>query len=256
MFTSFRLGSVFGFPIRVNLSFLLFLLIALLSMGGGLPALGVALMVAGSVLLHELGHALMARHLGVPIRGIELHFFGGAAQMADTPRTPADEIAIAAAGPAVSLALAALGYGLAGVTGIGVLVTFSVVNLALGVFNLLPAFPSDGGRILRAWLARRRGLVRATDIAVKVGRILCAAMVVTGIAIGSLQLMLVAAVLWVMGGAERLSARLRGDSGGWQGEDARAIPEVEYVPPGTRADRAPGSPFPPRGRPVVVLWRL
>ena len=70
-------------------------------------------MVAGSVLVHELGHALVARHLGVPVAGIGLHFFGGAAQMVGLPRRPGDEIAIAAAGPAVSFALAGLGHGLA-----------------------------------------------------------------------------------------------------------------------------------------------
>src|SRR3954471_12739833 len=107
MFRSYRLGTLLGFPIRVNASFLALLAVTLLWMGG-LQGVAVVLMVMGSVLIHELGHAVVARHLGVPIGGIELHFFGGAAQMMDLPRRPADEIAVAAAGPAVSFALSGL----------------------------------------------------------------------------------------------------------------------------------------------------
>jgi Zn-dependent protease len=262
MFRSFRLGTLLGFPIRVNLSFLLMLAVVLLWMGG-LPGVAVALMAAGSVLLHELGHALMARRLGVPIAGIELHFFGGAAQMADMPRSPRDEIAVAAAGPAVSFALAGVGHGLAAITGFWPLALFGSVNLVLGAFNLLPAFPSDGGRILRAWLARRRGLVGATEIAVKVGRVVCLGLGITGLALGSFQLVLVAFVLWTMGGAERLAARMRGDRGAWRGTnafdrasgaDAHAGPTraVEYLPPGSDPHAAAGGVR----RPVVFVWRI
>ena len=123
------------------------------------------------------------------------------------------------------------------------------MNLVLGAFNLLPAFPSDGGRILRAWLARRRGLVRATELAVIVGRVVCVALGVTGLAIGSFQLVIVAVVLWMMGGAERLAARLRGDHGAWRGEDAPTFPPVEYIP-GER-QRLVGA----ADRPVVFVWR-
>ena len=75
-------------------------------------------MLASSVVVHELGHALVARHLGVPVAGIGLHFFGGAAELKGLARRPGDEIAIAAAGPAVSFALAGIGYALARVTGV------------------------------------------------------------------------------------------------------------------------------------------
>jgi Zn-dependent protease len=238
MFSSFRLGTVFGFPIRVNLSFLILLVVVLL-WAGGLQGVALVLMAFGSVLLHELGHALMARHLGVPVSGIELHFFGGAAQMTNLPRTPGDEIAVAAAGPAVSFALAGLGHGFALLTGVPIFALFGWVNLVLGAFNLLPAFPSDGGRILRAWLARRRGLLPATDLAVKIGRVVLVGLAITGLLMGSLQLVLVAAVLWMMGGAERLALRMRGDTSGW------GPPRVEYLPPPGRGDRR--SPFVWRG---------
>jgi Zn-dependent protease len=248
MLPSFQIGTLFGFPIRIHLSFLLLLGVVLLSMGG-IAGLMLMLMVAGSVVVHELGHALVARHLGVPVAGIGLHFFGGAAQMVGLPRRPTDEIAIAAAGPAVSFMFAGLGHGLAAVTGVQLLALFGWVNLVLATFNLLPVFPSDGGRILRAWLARRRGLVRATDIAVIVGRFACVALGVTGLAIGSFQLVIVAVVLWMMAGAERLAARMRGDHGAWRGEGAPT--PVEYLPP----DRRDGNASPPPGRPVVFVWR-
>jgi Zn-dependent protease len=261
MFPSFRLGTLLGFPIRVNLSFLLLLLVVFIWMGG-LPGLALALVTAGSVILHELGHALTARRLGVAVGNIELHFFGGAAQVA-MPRSPREEILVAGAGPAVSFVLAALGLGLGLTTGVRAFVLFGAVNLLLAVFNLLPAFPSDGGRILRALLARKRGLVGATELAVKVGRVVCVALAITGLAMGSIQMVLVAAVLWMMGSAERLMARHRGDSGQWlgrgRGRESRLITDVEYIPPGsTRSAPSAASPAAPRiyldgrGRVVVV----
>ena len=159
----------------MNLSFLLMLGVVLLWMGG-LQGLAIVLMAAGSVLLHELGHALMARHLGVPVAGIELHFFGGAAQMTDLPRRPGDEIAWpppALRSPSRWPAWARARGGHGGPALASAFAMFGWVNLLLALFNLLPAFPSDGGRILRAWLARRRGLVGATELAVKVGRVVC-----------------------------------------------------------------------------------
>jgi len=251
MSNGFRVGTLFGFPIRIHLSFLLLLGVVMV-FSGGLAGVALVTMVAGSVLVHELGHALMARHLGVSVRAIGLHFFGGAAEMTSLPRSPGDEDALAEAGPALSFELAGLGHGLAAVTGVHALAIFGWVNLMLGAFNLLPAFPSDGGRILRALLARRRGLVRGTDLAVKVGRVVCLAMAVTGLAIGSFQLVLIAVVLWTMGGVERIGARLRGDHGEWRGQDgAPELEQVEYIAP-PRGDREPAKM--PR-RPVAFVWR-
>jgi Zn-dependent protease len=111
MLRGYRIGRLFGFPIELNLSFLILLGVVFLSTGG-LSGVLVTLVGFASILLHELGHALMARHLGVRIAGIELQFFGGAAKMIDPPRSAGDEIAIAAAGPAVSFMLAGAGHGL------------------------------------------------------------------------------------------------------------------------------------------------
>ena len=279
---SYRIGTLFGFPIRVNLSFLLLLGVVLLWMGG-LQGLWVVLLAFASVLVHELGHALTARHLGVSIAGIELHFFGGAAMMKDLPRTPGDEVVIAAAGPAVSFALAGLGHGLFALTGLPVFWLIGWINVFLGAFNLIPAFPSDGGRILRAVLARKQGLVRATDVAVKVGRVAAAGLGLYGLFSGQFQLILLAGVLWLMGGSERLVARLRGDHGAWRPDiypaEPVVVPEVEYIPPTGRGasdparawwtgyrqqaepdaspPRPPRSPVPGVGpRRVVMVWRL
>jgi Zn-dependent protease len=241
MFNGFRLGSLFGFPIRVHTSFLMLLGVVFLFMGG-LSGVAVISLLAASVLVHELGHALLARHLGVPVREIGLHFFGGAAQIQGLPRRPGDEIAIAAAGPAVSFAVAGLSYLTAVVTGASIFGTLAWINVILGAFNLLPAFPSDGGRILRAWLARHRGLVRATDLAVTTSRVVCVLLAVGGLFAGSLQLVVVAIALWSFGTLERRAARLRGDFGAWSGDAPAPDVRVFYIPPPPRFD-SPSSRF-------------
>jgi Zn-dependent protease len=161
-----------------------------------------------SVLLHELGHAVVARQLGVRVSGIELSFFGGAAKMVEMPRSAHHEIAIAAAGPAVSLILTGLGFGLAAMTGVGLFTLIGWINLTIAGFNLLPALPMDGGRILRALLTRRLDFVAATDWAVKIARGFSIAFGVLGLAYGYYQLALLAPLLWFMGTQERIVARM------------------------------------------------
>lgn len=206
MFKSWRIGSLFGFPVEVNLSFLLLLAVVLLTMGGlaGVFVVGLAF---GSVLLHELGHSLVARKLGVPVSGIELSFFGGAAKMVDLPRSANDEIAIAAAGPAVSVVLAGLGFGLGAAAHSPLLALIGWINLIIAGFNLIPALPMDGGRILRALLTRKMSYVAATDAAVAVARVAAIAFGVYGLAIGSLQLLVLAPLVWMMGTREKFLAR-------------------------------------------------
>src|ERR1044071_1228681 len=177
MFTSWRLGRISGFPVEINLSFLVLLAVAYFAFGG-LAGLFVMGLVFGSVLLHELGHALVARRLHVHVSGIELSFFGGAAKMVQMPRTPNHEIAIAAAGPAVSLMLAGAGFGLGMLTHVSLFTMIGGINVVLAAFNLIPALPMDGGRILRAILARRMSFVRATDISVTIARVVAIAFVV------------------------------------------------------------------------------
>lgn len=206
MFKSWRLGRVFGFPVEINLSFLLLLAFVLLTWGG-LAGVFVVLLSFASVLLHELGHALVARKLGVCVSGIELSFFGGAAKMENIPRRANDEIAIAAAGPAVSLMLGGAGLGLAALTGVSFFALLGWVNLVIAGFNLIPALPMDGGRILRAALSYRMSFVRATEVAVTVARVATVAFVLLGLAYGIWTLVLLAPFLWMMSSAELRMAR-------------------------------------------------
>jgi Zn-dependent protease len=202
---------MFGFPIDVNLSFLLLLAFVFIAYGGltGVLIVGLAF---GSVVLHELGHAVVARQRHVHVSGIELGFLGGAAKMTEMPRSANDEIAIAAAGPAVSLMLGGLGFGLGAAVHSQWLLAIGAINFILAAFNLIPALPMDGGRILRAVLSRRMGFVRATDVAVQVSRVAAVAFGVYGLVFGAYQLLILAPFLWMMGTRERAMARSMGDT--------------------------------------------
>jgi Zn-dependent protease len=190
---SIRFGRIAGIPVGASWSALLIAgLIAWSLAGSLLPAQAPGLAPAaywlaglagaglflGSLLAHEVGHALVARRAGLAVRGITLWLLGGVALLEDEPATPRDELRVALVGPAVSLALAVV-FGLAAVVGsaaglpaAAVVVTawLAVGNAALAVFNLLPAAPLDGGRVLRGLLWRRHGSrVRAAVTATQAG---------------------------------------------------------------------------------------
>src|SRR5690606_29406213 len=122
-----------------------------------------------SVVLHELGHALAARWFGIQTAHITLYPFGGVAAIVSQPRTSFEELVIALAGPAVNVVLATLALIAWSVFGGLPLLVVLAVNVIMGVFNLLPAYPMDGGRVLRALLALRYGYERASDMAIRVG---------------------------------------------------------------------------------------
>ncbi len=202
MNSGIRIARIWGIPIRLHLSwFLIFGLVTVSLAIGYFPGestilsrqvlwlLGgiTSLLFAGSVLLHELGHSLVAMRDGVPVRSITLFFFGGMAQISREPPTAGSEFRIAIAGPLTSLGLAAL---------FGVLyllaqpfpelaapsVWLARINLMLGLFNLIPGFPLDGGRVLRAaiWQLTRDSL-RSTRITARVGRMLGFGFIVLGV---------------------------------------------------------------------------
>lgn len=227
MFRTYRIGTLFGFPIEINVSFLILLGVFALWMG---PLVGLAFVTIafGSVLLHELGHALVARSLGVPIGGIELHFFGGAAKMVGMPKNENHEIAIAAAGPVVSFALGGIGALLYTTTGLAVFGLFMWVNVMLGTFNLVPALPMDGGRIFRALLTKRYSFFRSTEIAVMVARGFAVLLGVYGLLTMQIYLPLLAVVLWGMGTAE-LQMAAHNDP---YARSRRTFGDVEVMPPG------------------------
>jgi Zn-dependent protease len=182
MLRSFKLGKAFGIPLYIHWTFILLPLWALfLSRHDGLEGMlfGQVLLLSlfACVLLHELGHALMARYFGIGTRDITLYPIGGVARLESTGNRPSEELAIALAGPAVNLAivlmllplvLLALFSGLGGILG-SYFIGLCLGNLALLVFNMVPVFPMDGGRVLRALLARKMSHLRATEIAATVG---------------------------------------------------------------------------------------
>lgn len=185
------MGRVFGIEIRIHAAFPLFVaLIAALGIGElgvrqGLSGALFVLVVFLCVLLHEISHSLAAMHLGGRVRNIVLMPIGGVARMDRIPEAPRAEMAMAVAGPAVNFALAGLLFaalpGRVSLGGGGFPSELATVNLALGTFNLLPAFPMDGGRILRALLALRVGRPAATRIAAAVGKVLAVGLAAVGL---------------------------------------------------------------------------
>lgn len=173
---SWKLGRVAGIDVYLHPTFLLILLIPGVLSGGLLTVL-LVLSVFGCVLLHEFGHALMARRFGIETEDITLYPIGGVAPLRRMPRAPGAELLIALAGPAVNFAIAG-GLTVLGLLGLLELGPYSVasyllkINLMLGLFNLIPAFPMDGGRVLRALLGGWLGRAQATTIAASIGRML------------------------------------------------------------------------------------
>ena len=174
------IGTVFGIPIRLHVSLLIAVFLVSVFTGWGILAtLILAAGLFGSVALHELGHSVVARAKGGYIHEIVLYPFGGAAKISNIPKRPVDEILVALAGPAVSLALALL-FGF-GSRYIALLVILAYINAMLFFFNILPVFPMDGGRVLRAALTLRKGRVQATRIAATVGKYFCGLFVLIGL---------------------------------------------------------------------------
>jgi Zn-dependent protease len=247
MFKPWRLGTLLGFPIEINLSFLILLGLVLVGFGGLAGVLVVCIAFA-SVVLHELGHALVARRLGVHVAGIELGFLGGAAKMVNLPRTPRDELMIAAAGPAVSLMLGGAFIGVGAVFASSFVAMIGWINLVIAGFNLIPALPMDGGRILRALLVPRFGYVRATDLAVTVARVAAVGFAVLGLTTGHYMLLVLAPFLWVMGTRERMIARMTPDEGLYRGDGVEILGRDSWRDRGDGDGGGWGSPFDPRTR--------
>ena len=185
---SITLGRIAGIAVRLHLTFLLFLIwigVGGFLAGGAQAAVGsVAFILAvfGSVLIHEFGHALTARRFGIRTPDITLLPIGGVARLERLPEKPSQELQVAIAGPATNVVIALLLYAYLSFSGAvdavrnpgflvgGLASRLLWVNLWLVLFNLIPAFPMDGGRVLRALLAARMDYGKATQVAAKVGQ--------------------------------------------------------------------------------------
>ncbi len=221
---SLTIGRVFGIPVKVHVTLLLLVGVVVAMTAstphGGIAGLLFAALVFGSVLFHELGHALVARRFSVETREIMLLPIGGAAVLSKSPDKPSDEMWIALAGPAVSLLVALAAWLVTLVSPVEVARDLLVVNLILGLFNLIPAFPLDGGRALRAGLVRWMGMLRATRTAAKLGRLLAIALVVLGIYHGQFLLGIVGGFIFVAAAAEERGTMIRAIIGHRTARDA------------------------------------
>ena len=239
---SYLLTKVMGIPVRVHIT--LIILLPFLAMQFA-PWFGFAkfffglLCAAGvfvGVALHELGHSWVAIRKGCRVSEIMLLPIGGVAKMTSIPSRPKDEFLVAIAGPAVSAALALLcrligGLFIAlGIAPLAVLFfILSAVNLALFLFNLLPSFPMDGGRIFRAFMTPRLGRLKATALAARIGRIMAVAGGIFGLYHGNFILVLIAIFIFQAAGAEYRAVYMQQMSQEWftVGQPA----DIEVSPP-------------------------
>ncbi|MBN1134954.1 MAG: site-2 protease family protein [Anaerolineae bacterium] len=200
---SLSLGKVLGIPVRLHATWFLVAVLVTVSLAAGffpqqyegwspmtywLVGAVTTVLFFASVLLHELGHSVLALREKVPVKSITLFIFGGVAQIGAEPPTAGAEFRIAIAGPMVSFALAAIFTGLgaivAGIESLSApLAYLGRINLLLGAFNLIPGFPLDGGRVFRALVWQVRGSFRAaTRLASRLGQIVAAGLILYGIA--------------------------------------------------------------------------
>ncbi len=230
------LGRPFGIPVRLHWTFFLLPLLVVLAdagSGAGVLIAGLVWIVAlfASVVVHEFAHCLVARRRGSTVRDIVLFPLGGVSEIDELPETPSDELAIAVVGPLTSAVLGAVLLSFAWAAGAHVWpptlfagnwwARLGWLNLLLAAFNLVPALPMDGGRVLRAWLSRTRPRPVATAQAARVARVLGVVMMVIGV-LYDFWLLLIGFFVILGAGAE-VSATRRPPSG-----------------PGARAGPAPG----------------
>jgi Zn-dependent protease/CBS domain-containing protein len=261
MNTSIQIGKVMGIPVRLHVTFLLIIpwvayIFASVSdtyfgwpygFGGVEPSmtkwaysLAFAVLLFVCVAIHELGHSYVARAYGIVIRSITLYLFGGVSSMEEIPRNPKLEFQMAFAGPGTSGALAIvflfLYYQSAAILGIGnpltiLMSTLWIVNLTLMVFNLLPAFPMDGGRVLRAWLATRMPYVAATNRAANIGKMFAILMGIFGLFSGGILLLVIALFVYIGASEEERATTINICLDGIRVRNIMSA-DVHTVPPG------------------------
>ncbi len=275
---SFKIGTIAGIRVELHVTFLIFLGWIALSSGlttgrpsEALAAVAGILLIFACVVLHELGHAFAARRYGISTRDIILLPIGGVARLARMPDKPSEELVVALAGPAVNVAilgiLLLLGVryeDVGSVRDIGTLPMLLLVNTVMVLFNMVPAFPMDGGRVLRALLAMRLPYARATRIASGIGQGFALLIGVLGLfLLHNPMLAFVALFVFMAAAEERALVDTRSSLGGlpvraamiteFRTLDAREPLQraVDYLMAGSQQD----FPVIDGGRPVGVLTR-
>jgi Zn-dependent protease/CBS domain-containing protein len=214
---SFKIASVWGIPIELHITFILLILAVLIL---SIPTMQfytffIVLFLFVFVVFHELAHSIVARHYGIKVRKIILYPIGGVSEIEEIPDNPSQEWRMAIAGPLTSVVL---GVALLGVSLVVLRQTFSIatfttitgnfvtdlatLNILLGAFNLIPAFPMDGGRVFRALLAERLKYSDATRYAVYLGKIFGIAMVIVGFIVPSYFLLILVGIFVYIGASE------------------------------------------------------
>ncbi len=252
---SIRLLTIKGIDIRLHITFPLILLWAAFQFGLLYGDLSGAFfgVIATSLLfllvtLHELGHSFAARMYGVPVKQIILSPIGGVAQLVRMPDKPVQELVIAIAGPTVNVVIAILiaafaltnginfttlvgSFSESSGTTIAALISYVFVsNLFLAAFNLIPAFPMDGGRILRALLAMRLNYAKATDIAAMIGRAAAVLFGLYGILNGGLFMIFIALFIFTAAGQEAKYARVKHALDGYTVQQAYSPSAFRFEP--------------------------
>jgi Zn-dependent protease/CBS domain-containing protein len=252
---AFKIGRFSGIDVRVHWTFFLllafFAFVGYQASGSAVGALTATLVIVAlflCVLLHEFGHSLVAQRLGIGIHSITLLPIGGVSNLESLPEKPTDEVKISFAGPLVSVVLALIFFGVGlllgavpsppadpfvGFGSVGQFFYYlGYLNAVLAVFNLLPAFPLDGGRILRGLLATRLGAVRATDVASVVGQVFAAAFFLIGLLGGDILLALVAVFIFFGASGEAQMVKQRELTRGLTVSDVMGTkPRTETVTP-------------------------
>ncbi|HUV80767.1 MAG TPA: site-2 protease family protein [Candidatus Bathyarchaeia archaeon] len=274
---SIQIGSIRGIPIKLHLTFLIILLLVIwifatndyvvlgitLGFGGMNISAGLKYLLGAiasvlffsTLLFHELSHSVVAQSYGVTIRSITLFVIGGVAQMEEIPREPRKEARISAAGPALSLGIGIISYAIYYLFGpvspaeteatfknvtlivIGIIAFY---NILLGFFNLIPAFPMDGGRLLRAGFATRMSYIDATKRAVVVGKSFAFAMGLFGLLTlpSGVWLLLIALFIYFGGSEEEKATVVSVTLEGVKVRDLMTrVPNVIYVPPDWTLDQ-------------------
>lgn len=225
MFSTLKLGRIFGIETYIHWSFwilLLWIVLQALGQGGlaaAVSATGFVMAIFFCVYLHELGHAMTARQYGIQTLDISILPIGGLARLERMPKSPIAEFWIAIAGPAVNVVIALVLASLFGIKVVianmqnadilshSLLLQLVAINVSLAVFNMFPALPMDGGRILRSLLQLRMSRLRATEVAARVSRYLAGVLIIAGFIYG-FHLVLIGVFVLIAGFQELMMARV------------------------------------------------